>query len=96
MNKKSKYQVLLSPVLTEKSSIGADKFSQHTFKVAKEATKGDIKNAVEAIFDVKVKAVQTLNCKGKAKRFGAIMGKRKDTKKAIVRLQDGFDISFSE
>jgi large subunit ribosomal protein L23 len=96
VSQKSKYQVLLSPVLTEKTTIGADKYAQHAFKVAKEATKGEIKNAVEKIFNVKVKSVQTLNCKGKAKRFGAIMGKRKDSKKAIVRLQDGFDISFSE
>ncbi len=96
MNQKSKYQVLLSPVLTEKSTNGAEKFSQHTFKVVQDATKSEIKTAVESIFNVKVKSVQTLNCKGKAKRFGAIMGKRKDTKKAVVRLQDGFDISFSE
>ena len=96
MSQKSKYQVLPSPVLTEKSTVGADKYAQHTFKVTKEATKSEIKGAVETIFNVKVKSVQTLNCKGKAKRFGAIMGKRKDTKKAVVRLQDGFDISFTE
>ncbi len=96
MNQNRIYQVLLSPVLTEKTTIAADKNAQHTFHVAKDATKSEIKKAVESIFNVKVKSVQTLNTKGKIKRFGAILGKRKDTKKAIVRLQDGFDISFSE
>lgn len=90
------YQILKSPLLTEKSAIGADKNSQHVFKVASDATKTEIREAVETLFEVKVRSVKTLNVKGKSKRFGSVLGKRNDTKKAIVCLAEGHDINFAE
>lgn len=80
--------VIRGPVVTEKSAFGSQ-YSQVTFKVAPRATKPQIKRAVEALFDVKVKAVNTLNTLGKTKRFKGLMGKRSDVKKAIVTLVEG-------
>ncbi len=88
-------QVLQSPVVSEKSSIAADKSNRFVFKVQKAATKPQIKKAVELMFDVKVESVQVLNVKGKSKRFGRFMGNRSDWKKAYVKLKAGFDIDFS-
>ncbi|RLA20896.1 MAG: 50S ribosomal protein L23 [Gammaproteobacteria bacterium] len=88
-------QILQSPVVSEKSSIAADKSNRFVFKVQKTATKPQIKKAVELMFDVKVESVQVLNVKGKSKRFGRFMGKRSDWKKAYVKLKSGFDIDFS-
>lgn len=68
--------------------------NQFVFKVAKDATKNEIKTAVEKLWDVKVKAVNTLVVKGKSKRFGRSEGKRSDWKKAYVSLREGFDIDF--
>ncbi len=82
------YDIIRNPVVTEKSTLG----SQHvqvTFNVPKTATKPEIKTAVETLFEVKVKGVNTLVAKGKTKRFRGIIGKRNDTKKAIVTLEDG-------
>ncbi|MCB9982689.1 MAG: 50S ribosomal protein L23 [Rhodospirillales bacterium] len=82
------YNTILAPHVTEKATLGSE-HGQVTFRVAKDATKPEIKQAVEALFDVKVKAVNTLVQKGKTKRFKGIMGKRSDFKKAIVTLEDG-------
>lgn len=82
------YDVILSPVVTEKSSMGSE-HNQVTFKVATDATKPEIKAAVEGLFGVKVEKVNTLNVKGKVKRFRGVKGRRKDEKKAIVTLAEG-------
>ena len=88
MNKERMYNVILAPVITEKSTMGGE-FNQVTFRVSKDSTKPEIKDAIEALFDVKVKAVNTLNQKGKVKRFRGRLGKRNDVKKAIVTLEEG-------
>ena len=82
------YNIILAPVITEKSTLGSE-HNQVTFKVAKDSTKPEIKQAIEALFDVKVKAINTLNQKGKIKRFRGRLGKRNDVKKAIVTLEEG-------
>lgn len=87
-------KVLLGPLMSEKSANAADNARQFTFKVATDATKPEIAAAVELLFDVTVDKVQTIKVKGKRKRFGQIQGKRKDWKKAIVRLAEGQDIEF--
>lgn len=94
MNDARVYQVLLGPHISEKATIIAEKNQQFVFKVVKTATKLEIKKAVEKLFDVKVKSVQTVVVKGKTKRFGQRFGQRSDWKKAYVSLQDGFDIDF--
>ena len=88
------YDIIRSPVITEKSTM-ASEYSQVVFDVAPDADKPAIKAAVEALFDVKVKAVNTLVRKGKVKRFRGIKGKRSDVKKAIVTLQDGHSIDVT-
>lgn len=88
------YQVLLSPHISEKTAIAADIDGRHTFRVAANATKIEVRQAVEELFSVKVDSVQISNVKGKSKRFGAAMGKRKSWKKATVRLADGEDLDF--
>jgi large subunit ribosomal protein L23 len=87
-------KVLMAPHISEKSSIAADQNNQIVFKVATDATKPEIKQAVELLFDVKVDRVQVANVKGKTKRFGAKMGRRNDWKKAYVTLQEGQEIDF--
>jgi large subunit ribosomal protein L23 len=82
------YDVVRKPIVTEKSARGSEN-GQMTFEVAIDATKPKIKTAVETLFEVEVKAVNTLVQKGKTKRFKGIMGQRKNTKKAIVTLKDG-------
>lgn len=82
------YQIILSPVITEKATMGSQ-YAQVTFKVALGASKPEIKRAVEALFDVKVKAVNTAIAKGKTKRFRGIKSFRTDVKKAIVTLEPG-------
>jgi len=82
------YDLILAPVITEKSTLGSE-HRQVTFKVPLDATKPEIKAAVEQVFNVKVTAVNTLVQKGKAKRFRGIIGRRSDTKKAIVTLAEG-------
>ena len=95
MNKERLMKILLSPVVSEKSAMAADSANQFGFKVATDATKPEIAAAVEMLFDVKVAQVRTVNVKGKQKRFGAVMGRRNDWKKAYVRLQAGHDIDFA-
>ncbi len=86
--------VLLEPRVTEKSTQLADSNRQFTFKVIKDATKAEVKGAVELLFEVKVESVQLMNVKGKSKRFGQRQGRRSDWKKAYVKLKEGFDIDF--
>lgn len=94
MNQERIFKVLSAPHISEKATIVSEKNNQIVFKVAKDATKAEIKTAVEQLWEVKVKSVRTLVMKGKTKRFGRGMGKRADWKKAYVSLQDGFDIDF--
>ncbi len=94
MNDERLYQVLLSPHISEKSSVAAERDNQIVFKVATTATKPEIKAAVEKLFNVQVERVQVSNVKGKSKRFGARMGRRSDWKKAYITLQEGQDIDF--
>lgn len=82
------YEVILRPHVTEKATMGSE-HNQVTFQVAKTATKPQIKQAVETLFGVQVKAVNTLVQKGKNKRFRGIMGRRSDFKKAVVTLNEG-------
>jgi large subunit ribosomal protein L23 len=94
MTSLSAYDVILAPVITEKSSSASDA-NQVVFKVRRDATKPEIKNAIEKLFNVKVLAVNTLTRKGKAKRFRGIKGRQQDTKKAIVRLAEGDKIDVT-
>lgn len=94
MNQERIFKVLKAPHVSEKASVAADRNNQFVFKVARDATKTEIKAAVEKLWDVKVKDVNTLVVKGKSKRFGRSEGKRSDWKKAYVSLQEGFDIDF--
>ena len=82
-------QVLLAPLVSEKSTFVGEKNEQVVFRVAPDATKPEIKAAVELLFKVEVKSVQVANVKGKEKRFGRFMGRRNDWKKAYVRLKPG-------
>lgn len=88
------YDVILSPVITEKSTRGSE-FNQVTFKVPLAATKPEIKAAVESLFRVKVTAVNTIRVEGKEKRFRGRLGKRSDFKKAVVSLADGQTIDVT-
>lgn len=89
-------QVLLAPQISEKATYVADKNEQVVFRVASDATKPEIKAAVEALFKVEVESVQVLNVKGKVKRFGRGVGQRKGWKKAFVCLKAGQEINFVE
>jgi large subunit ribosomal protein L23 len=94
----SNYQladVLEAPIVSEKSTIAAEKDNRFVFKVKKQATKKQVKNAVEAMFNVEVDSVHVLNVKGKQKRFGKTLGQRSDWKKAYVKLKSGHDINFA-
>jgi large subunit ribosomal protein L23 len=88
------HQVIVAPVISEKSTRAAEKSNQAVFKVLRDAHKPEIKNAVEKLFNVKVEGVRTLNVKGKTKRFGQSMGVRSDWKKAYVTLAEGQEIDF--
>ncbi len=88
-------QVLLAPVVSEKSTFVADKNEQVVFRVAADATKPEIKAAVELLFKVQVDSVQVLNIKGKEKRFGRFIGRRRHWKKAYVCLMPGQEINFA-
>lgn len=85
--------VLLAPHVSEKASVAADR-GEFVFKVAINATKLEIKKAVELLFEVKVDSVKTAVVKGKTKRTGQVSGRRSDWKKAYVSLQEGQDIDF--
>jgi large subunit ribosomal protein L23 len=94
MNQERLLKVLLGPLVSEKSTRLAEQSQQFAFKVLPDATKPEIKKAVEMLFDVNVKAVRVLNVKGKSKRFGRTPGRRSDWKKAYVRLQEGQEIDL--
>lgn len=94
MNDQRLYQVLLTPHVSEKTSLASELSGRHTFRVASDANKLEVRRAVEKLFDVSVKSVQMINVKGKTKRFAAGTGKRSDWKKAVVRLAEGQDIDF--
>jgi large subunit ribosomal protein L23 len=87
--------IILSPIVSEKSTLAAEANKRFVFKVLKQATKIDIRKAVELMFGVEVDSVQVLNMKGKTKRFGRSLGKRSDWKKAYVKLKPGHDIDFT-
>jgi large subunit ribosomal protein L23 len=95
MNQERMYQVLLVPHVSEKSTLLADANNQHVFKVATDATRSEVKQAVEELFKVKVDKVRIVNVKGKSKRFGGRMGKRSDMRKAYVTLSPDNDIDFA-
>ena len=88
------YDAIVSPVITEKATIASEN-NQFVFKVARNATKPQIKAAIEQLFDVKVTAVNTLLRKGKSKVFRGIRGKQQDVKKAVVTLADGHRIDVT-
>ena len=94
MNEERLLKILLAPHVSEKSNRLTDRYNQVAFKVARDATKPEIKDAVELLFKVKVKGVTVLNVKGKRKRFGALAGRRSDWKKAYVSLEAGHEIDF--
>ncbi|MBT8128916.1 MAG: 50S ribosomal protein L23 [Gammaproteobacteria bacterium] len=95
MNQERLYQILLVPHVSEKSTLLADEKNQHVFRVATDATRTEVKQAVEELFKVKVDKVRILNVKGKNKRFGGRMGKRSDMRKAYVTLSADNDIDFA-
>lgn len=95
MNQEKLMNVLLEPRVTEKSTLIGEANNQYVFKVAKDATKPEIKQAVELMFDgAEVESVQVSNVRGKNKMFARMPGKRANWKKAYVKLKPGFDIDF--
>ena len=88
-------QVLVAPIVSEKATSVGEKHNQVLFKVLRDATKPEIKAAVELMFKVEVASVQTVNQKGKTKRFGGRMGRRDHVKKAYVALKPGQELNFS-
>jgi large subunit ribosomal protein L23 len=88
------YDIIVAPVITEKSTLASEQ-NQVVFRVAPGATKPQIKAAVESLFSVKVKTVNTLVRKGKTKRFRGVKGKQSDVKKAIVTLEEGHAIDVT-
>lgn len=95
LNKYHLAGVLQAPIISEKSTVAAEKNKQFVFKVQKQATKKQVKSAVELMFKVEVDSVHVLNVKGKPKRFGGALGQRSDWKKAYVKLKSGHDIEFA-
>lgn len=89
-------QIILAPVVTEKATMVAEKNNQVAFRVVANATKPEIKAAVELLFKVEVESVQVLNRDGKQKRFGRFMGRRNHERKAYVSLKAGQEIDFAE
>jgi large subunit ribosomal protein L23 len=88
------YDAIVAPVITEKATLASES-NQFVFRVARNATKPQIKAAIEQLFDVKVTAVNTLLRKGKAKTFRGVRGRQQDMKKAIVTLADGYRIDMT-
>jgi len=94
LNEERLLQVILAPVISEKATQLADKNEQVTFRVARDASKPEIKAAVELLFKVEVKDVKVANVKGKAKRFGRFQGRRDNWKKAYVCLKPGQELNL--
>jgi large subunit ribosomal protein L23 len=88
------HQIILRPIISEKSTMTAEKHRQVVFEVLADATKAEVRQAVEALFSVSVEGVQVINVRGKVKRFGRTPGKRRNWKKAYVRLAEGHDLDF--
>lgn len=95
-NQERLMQVLLAPQISEKATMLAERENQVVFVVTPDATKPEIKAAVELLFKVRVGSVRVMNVKGKVKRFGRAMGRRSDVRKAIVSLEAGQEINFAE
>ncbi|PLC48412.1 50S ribosomal protein L23 [Pollutimonas subterranea] len=96
MNAERLLQIILAPIVTEKATFVAEKNQQIAFRVAADASKPEIKAAVELLFKVEVESVQVLNRKGKEKRFGRFMGRRRNERKAYVSLKPGQELDFTE
>lgn len=96
MNRERLMKILLEPRVSEKATLVADQHKQFVFRVLPDATKPEIRKAVEQLFDVQVDRVQVVSCRGKVKRFGASYGKQANYKKAYVGLKPGFDIDFMD
>ena len=94
MNQQRLMNVILAPVVSEKRNLLAEKRNQMTFKVLRDATKPEIKAAVELLFGVEVASVTTVTTKGKVKRFGRTLGRRSDVKKAYVNLAAGQELNL--
>ncbi len=94
MNREQLMSVLISPHVTEKTSLAMQNANQYVFRVRRKATKTDIKQAVELMFSVKVRGVQVVNEPGKTRRFGRLQGRTQDWKKAYVRLAEGQTIDY--
>ncbi|HYX73558.1 MAG TPA: 50S ribosomal protein L23 [Steroidobacteraceae bacterium] len=94
MNREQLMSVLIAPHVTEKTSLAMQNHNQYTFRVRREATKTDVRKAVELMFDVKVTGVQVVNEPGKARRFGRTSGRTQDWKKAYVSLSPGQTIDY--
>jgi len=94
MNREQLMGVLIAPHVTEKSSLAMQNHNQYTFRVRRDATKTDIRKAVELMFDVKVAGVQVVNEAGKTRRFGGVSGRTQDWKKAYVSLASGQTIDY--
>jgi len=95
-NEERLMRVLMAPIVSEKSTMLAEKNGQYAFKVVQDATRDEIKAAVELLFKVEVTGVQILNQKGKQKRFGRFLGRRDHVRKAYVSLKSGQEINFAE
>ncbi len=96
MNQDRLMKVLLAPIVSEKATMLADKNNQIAFRVLQDATRPEIKAAVELLFKVEVESVQILNQKGKTKRFGRFSGRRDNVRKAYVSLAQGQELNFGE
>ncbi|MFO7556149.1 MAG: 50S ribosomal protein L23 [Desulfobacterales bacterium] len=90
------HDLIKRPLITEKTNIQKESYNQISFEIDRNANRVEVKKAVENIFNVKVASVRTVQVKGKIKRRGRILGKRKDWKKAIVKLMPGERIDFFE
>ena len=96
MNKERLYDVIRSPIISEKSTMVAERHNQLVFDVARNATKPEVRQAIEQLFEVRVLSVQISNSKGKKKRFGRSIGYQSDRRKAFVRLHAEDDIDFTK
>ena len=94
MNREQLMSVLIAPHVTEKTSLAMQNHNQYTFRVRREASKTDIRKAIELMFDVKVTGVQVVNEPGKVRRFGRSVGRTQDWKKAYVSLSAGQTIDY--
>ena len=94
MNQERVFNILLGPHVSEKTTMAVEDDTLVAFRVARDATKPEVKRAVEQLFEVKVRSVRTVKVKGKSKSFGRIQGQRSDWKKAYVTLEEGQNIDF--